>query len=136
MIQHFLSAQFLGFLAVGGAAATLHWLARLLLGMWLPFAWAVALAYALGMAVAFVLNSQFVFQASTKPRAIQARDFVLVNLLFFPVVWLASMAMQRLLQGLGMDHHAEEVAHAVAISVPMFATFLIYKFQTFGAHHE
>lgn len=122
----------MGFLAVGGSAAVLHWLARLLLSNWLPFVWAVALAYALGMAVAFLLNSHFVFPASNKPRPAQARSFVLVNLLFFPVVWLASLALQHVLKGLGMVRHSEELAHALAIAVPMFATFLIYKFHTFG----
>ena len=61
MIKLFVSKQFLGFLAVGGLAALLHWLARLLLSVWLPFSWAVIIAYAIGMAVAFLLNSIFVF---------------------------------------------------------------------------
>lgn len=132
MIQHFLSRQFLGFLGVGGLAALLHWLARLLLSVWLPFAWAVGLAYGVGMAVAFVLNSLFIFPASAKPRLQQVRSFVLVNLAFFPLVWLAALAINQLLRTLGMARHTEELAHAMAIAVPMCATFLIYKFHTFG----
>jgi putative flippase GtrA len=132
MMQHFLSRQFLGFLAVGGLAALLHWLSRLLLSVWLPFVWAVGLAYGVGMAVAFVLNSRFVFPASSKSRHTQVRDFVLVNLVFFPLVWLASLAVNELLGALGMRRHTEELAHAIAIAMPMCATFLIYKFHTFG----
>lgn len=137
MIRHFLSRQFVGFLAVGGFAALLHWLARLLLSLWLPFVWAVGLAYGVGMAVAFVLNSMFVFPTSNKPRRTQARDFVLVNLSFFPLVWLASIALNALLKHFAMPSHTEELAHAIAISVPMLATFLIYKSHTFGEQpHE
>jgi putative flippase GtrA len=132
VIQNFLSRQFLGFLAVGGLAALMNWLARLLLGTWLPFAWSVGLAYGVGMAVAFVLNSLFVFPASSKPRHLQVRSFVLVNLAFFPLVWLASLALKQLLGALGMARHSEELAHAMAIALPMCATFLIYKFHTFG----
>ncbi len=132
MIRHFLRPQFLGFLAVGASAALLNWLARLMLSRWLPFAWAVALAYVLGMAAAFALNSRFVFPTSNKPRQAQARSFVLVNLLFFPAVWLASLAIQHWLGHVGVAHHSEELAHALALAVPMFATFLIYKFHTFG----
>lgn len=131
MIGHFFTRQFLGFVAVGGTAALLHWLARIALSHWLPFALAVALAYAVGMLVAFLLNSFFVFQRSTRPRALQARDFVLINLASFPVVWLASIGLERGLRMLGMIDYTEALAHAVAISLPMLATFLIYKFHAF-----
>ena len=128
MIRHFLTRQFLRFVLVGGVAAVLHWLARFGLSRWLPFGWAVAIAYAVGMAVAFALNSAFVFPTSEKPRAAQARDFVLVNVAFFPVVWAMSLALNRALQAAGMHAHTEELAHALAIPIPMLATFLIYKF--------
>ena len=131
MIRHFLSRQFLGFLAVGGLAALLHWLSRLLLSTWMPFAWAVAMAYGVGMTVAFLLNSVFVFPDSVKPRAAQARDFVLVNLAFFPLVWAVSIYVNAGLKTLGMTNHSEELAHAIAISMPLLATFLLYKFVAF-----
>lgn len=131
MIRHFLTRQFLGFLAVGGFAALLHWLSRLLLSTWMPFPWAVAIAYCVGMAVAFLLNSLFVFPNSVKPRSAQARDFVLVNLAFFPLVWAVSIYVNAGLKALGMTNHSEEFAHAIAISVPLLATFLLYKFVAF-----
>lgn len=48
------------------------------------------------------------------------------------MVWLAALAINLLLKRLGMPRHTEELAHAVALAVPMFASFLIYKFHTFG----
>lgn len=131
MIRHFVSRQFLGFVAVGLCAAAANWLARLLFAHWLPFAGAVALAYAVGLGLAFVLNSRYVFPASTRPRAAQAREFVLVNLGFFPLVWLASLAFAQALQALGLERGREGLAHAAALALPMLATFLIYKFHTF-----
>lgn len=131
MIRHFFTRQFLGFVAVGGTAALLHWLARIALSQWLPFSTAVVLAYAIGMLVAFLLNSFFVFRRSARPRARQARDFVIINLLSFPVVWLAAITLERGLRSLGMMHYTEALAHAIAISLPMLATFLIYKFYAF-----
>jgi putative flippase GtrA len=132
VIQHFFSRQFLRFLGAGGLAALLHWLARLLLSLWLPFVVAVGLAYGVGMAVAFVLNRRWVFAASQPPHPTQGRDFVLVNLLFLPPVWLAAIGVNRLLKELGMPRHTEELAHAIAIAIPLCATFLIYKLHTFG----
>lgn len=131
MIRHFLSRQFLGFLAVGCTAALLHWLARLLLSLWLPFSWAVALAYAVGMAVAFTLNRAYVFSRSDKPVQAQARDFVLINLALFPVVWTVAVVLEAGLKLAGMARYTEELAHAVAIALPMLASFLFYKFVAF-----
>jgi putative flippase GtrA len=131
MIRHFFTRQFLLFLAVGGTAAGLHWLARLLLSFWLPFSWAVVLAYAVGMLVAFLLNRMYVFPQSARPLELQCRDFVLINVAMFPMVWAAAVLINHLLKQLGVERHSEELAHAVAISLPVVATFLLYKFLAF-----
>jgi putative flippase GtrA len=131
VIRHFFTKQFLGFLAVGGLAAFLHWLSRIILSNWLSFSWAVVFAYAVGMVVAFTLNSFFVFPKSDKPRHKQARDFIIVNLSFFPVVWITSIMINRALQAFGMVLYTQAIAHGIAVMIPAFATFLIYKFFTF-----
>lgn len=131
MIGLFVTRQFAQFIVAGGISAAIHWLARLVLSLWLPFAWAVAAAYIVGMAFAFVLNSAFVFPQSDKSRPAQVRDFVLINLAFFPVVWAASLSIDGGPVALGMTRHTHELAHALAIPLPMFATFLLYKFLAF-----
>lgn len=131
MIRHFLSIQFLGFLAVGGLAAFLNWIARIVLSTWLPFPVAVGLAYLVGMASAFLLNKRFVFPRSTRPMGKQIRDFTVTNLLFFPVVWFVAIWANVLLIRSGWSLYREALAHAFALSIPMFATFLIYKFLAF-----
>ena len=130
MIKHFFTNQFLRFLAVGGIAAFLHWLSRIILSTWMSFSGAVIVAYAVGMSVAFILNSFFVFPNSDKPKYKQARDFVVVNLAFLPVVWGASMIFDHGLRTIGVIY-SHALAHGMALAIPMFATFLIYKFFTF-----
>jgi len=130
VIKHFLTKQFLGFLAVGGLAAFLHWLSRIFLNRWMSFSGAVIVAYAVGMGVAFILNSFFVFPKSDKSKYKQARDFVIVNLAFLPVVWFASMELEKGLRSIGVLY-SQAFAHAIALAIPMFATFLIYKFFAF-----
>jgi putative flippase GtrA len=131
MISHFFTKQFLGFLAVGGLAAFLHWASRILLSNWLSFSWAVVVAYCVGIIVAFFLNSYFIFPKSIKPKASQARDFIFTNICFFPVVWAAALLFNYVLQSLGFVKYTEAIAHAIAVGLPMFATFLIYKFFAF-----
>jgi putative flippase GtrA len=133
MIRHFLSAQFLRFLFVGATAALMNWLARYWLSSWLTFPVAVAFAYIIGIAVAFELNRRFVFPTSNRPLVRQARDFILVNAAFFPVVWLAALLFKILLQHFGVNVFVEGIAHGLAIALPMLMTFLIYKFIAFGS---
>lgn len=130
MIGHFLTRQFLGFVAVGGLAAFLHWLARIILSRWLPFAAAIVLAYLVGMAVAFALNRRFVFPRSDRPLQMQARDFVLVNLAFLPVVLAATILLESLFRSWGLAF-SKAFAHGIAVAIPTLATFLIYKFFAF-----
>jgi putative flippase GtrA len=131
LIRHFLTRQFLAFLTVGGTAAVLHWLSRIVLSQWLPFSAAVVAAYCVGMTVAFVLNSRYVFSQSSKPRDKQARDFILVNLAFFPLVWGASLGINHGLRMIGVVRYTEALAHGIAVILPTLATFLIYKFFAF-----
>jgi len=131
MIRYFFTKQFLLFFTAGSFSAILHWLARVFLSVWLPFAWAVLIAYIIGIIIGFLLNSFLVFPNSDKARHAQARDFILVNLSFMPLVWSASMQVNNWLKTHAMLSHTEELAHAIAIPLPMFATFLIYKFFAF-----
>lgn len=131
MIRNFVSVQFLTFAFVGGIAALLNWGARYVLSRWLSYSTAVFIAYMLGMTVAFLLNRTIVFPTSNRPVSKQARDFVLTNLAFLPVVWGAAMAINILLQRLGARAFSEEIAHAIALALPMLGTFLIYKFYAF-----
>lgn len=131
MIRHYFTKQFLGFLAVGVLAAFLHWLSRIILSNWVSFSTAVILAYAIGMVVAFSLNSFFVFPKSKKPKRRQAIDFLIVNLAFLPVVWSASMALEQAFRSIGMTAYTQAVAHGMAVAIPTLATFLIYKFFAF-----
>jgi putative flippase GtrA len=96
----------------------------------MSFSGAVIIAYVVGMCVAFILNSFFVFPKSDRPKYKQARDFVIVNLAFLPVVWGASMIFEGWLRSIGVVY-SQALAHGIAVAIPMFATFLIYKFFAF-----
>ena len=131
MIHHFFSAQFLKFLFVGVTAAFANWIARYGFSVIWPFPVAVALAYIVGMAVAYSLNRAAVFPTSNRPVLKQSMEFALINVLFFPVVWSASLLLNEILGYLRIVRFSEGAAHALALSIPMMLTFLIYKFRTF-----
>ena len=64
MIKQSFSHQFLLFLLTGGTAAAVNFGSRILYSAWIPFSYAVILAYLTGMVTAFVLAKLFVFKAS------------------------------------------------------------------------
>lgn len=131
VIKHFFTRQFLLFIAVGISAAFINWLSRLLLNNWISFSLAVFFSYGIGMTMAFILNSHFVFPMSDKPKIKQARDFLITNSCCFPIVWIAAVLLNHLLESTFNISNAEEISHAIALGIPMLASFLIYKFFIF-----
>jgi putative flippase GtrA len=131
MIRVFLSREFLRFVGVGATAAGANWAARIVASHWLTLSWSVVVAYCVGMAVAFALNSAFVFPGSPKPRERQAFEFIAVNLCFLPVVWLGTLAFDHVLRWTGLRRFSESIAHVFALAIPMFGSFLVYKFLIF-----
>lgn len=130
-MRHIFTKQFIGFFLVGGVAASLHWLSRILLSKWMSFSVAIFIAYLIGMGIAFTLNKIYVFPRSKRPTHKQARDFVLINLVFLPIVWGAAMALESLMRRWPIIENPEAVAHGAAIAIPMFLTFLGYKLFAF-----
>jgi putative flippase GtrA len=131
MIKYFITKQFLMFLFVGGIAAVLNWLSRVFLSTLIPFYWSIVVAYFIGMCAAFTLNHFFVFPDATKPRLAQARDFIFTNLLSLPLVFFSAIKINIYLKSLGILNHCEEWSHAIALTLPTLASFLIYKFFAF-----
>ncbi len=67
----------------------------------------------------------------------QVQGFLLVNLLFFPVVFLLSIGLKKTFILFGFDEHAELVAHGIAVVAPTLITFIAYKMYAFkDVFHE
>ncbi len=131
MIRHFLTKQFLKFLLVGGTAAFANWAARILINFSTSFFTAVILAYFVGMAVAFTLNRIFVFPESSRSLKLQIRDFAITNFVAFWLVLATSLALKKFFENIEMTFYPSEVSHLIAVAVPTFVSFLIYKFFAF-----
>ena len=120
------------FLLASGAAAVLNFCARIAFSVFVPYTVAIVLAFALGMAAAFVLNRQFVFRGSTNRLHQQALWFVAVNMLALLQTLLVSLLLARVvLPKLGVTWHSEEIAHAAGIAVPIFTSYIGHQRLTF-----
>jgi putative flippase GtrA len=120
------------FVLAGGAAATVNFISRMLLSVYLPYAPAIVLAFLIGMATAFLLNRRFVFRWATSSLHHQVFWFVTVNLFaLLQTLGVSLLLFDFVLPNLGATWHAETIAHAVGIVIPIFTSYLSHKRVTF-----
>lgn len=127
------------FLIAGGSAAAINWLSRIALSLVMPFGWALAGAYLIGMVAGFLLYRNFVFRAAAGTLRRQLPVFLVVNLMGAVVVVGASAAglaaLARLWPGLPQSA-AEALAHGLAIGIGAGANFAGHRLLTFAAPRQ
>lgn len=120
------------FLFAGGFAAAVNFASRFVLSTWLPYAIAIVVAYVIGMATAFALNRRYVFRAATTSLPRQLAWFVAINALALAQTLAVSLLLAGfVLPRLGLRAHAEAIAHAIGIAVPIVTSYLGHKHWTF-----
>ena len=124
--------RFVLFLLAGGIAAAANYGSRFGFSLWFSYPTAIVLAYLVGMAVAFVLMRQYVFDGRGKEVGPQAVKFAVVNMLAVLQTLVVSLVLARwLLPALGMTEHVEAVAHAFGVAVPVVTSYFGHRFATF-----
>jgi putative flippase GtrA len=128
----FFERRFLFFVAAGGVSVVANFLSRILFSQWASYPVAVALAYLVGMVVAFVLMRQVVFQATGSSVAPQALKFTVVNAWGFVQTLLVSLALARwVLPAVGVTRYAEEIGHFLGLSLLAVTSYAMHKLATF-----
>jgi putative flippase GtrA len=125
---------FVLFLMVGGFAAGVNIVSRILLNFVMPYEAAIVPAYLCGMTTAYLLNKAFVFEPSGRSGSHEYLRFALVNLLAIAQVWVISVGLYRLVfPAISWRWHPETVAHIIGLGVPAFTSYLGHKYFTFAA---
>lgn len=120
------------FVVAGGIAAAANYGSRFAFSLWFSYPVAIVCAYLVGMAVAFVLMRQYVFEGSGKALGPQVAKFTLVNALAVLQTLVVSLVLARwLLPAAGVTEHAEAIAHAVGVAVPVVTSYFGHKKATF-----
>ncbi len=127
-----LRTEFMQFLVVGGFAALVNFVSRIIINEWVGYRLAVILAYLVGMLTAFILSKIYVFEKSGRHHWHELRDFTLVNLLAVVQVWLISVGLaEYLFPAVGYTFYAPEVAHLVGLAIPAVTSYLGHKYYSF-----
>lgn len=120
------------FVIAGGVAAAANYGSRFLFSVAFSYPVAIVLAYLVGMAVAFALMRQYVFDGRGKAMGPQVARFVGVNVLAVLQTLVVSLALARwALPAIGVGEHAEAIAHAVGVAVPVVTSYLGHRYATF-----
>jgi putative flippase GtrA len=126
--------RFLRFLAAGGVAAFVGAIVRWALSRVMSYELAVALAYLVGMTVAFALSALLVFDRSPRSARTQYIRFALVNAIAFPQVWLISVGLARFVfPATGFHWHPDTVAHLIGLATPIWSSYFGHKHFSFGS---
>ena len=128
----FLNPQFMKFIVVGGFAAFVNFMSRLLYSQYMSFRLAVVVAYVTGMITAYLLSKYYVFEPSGKRASTEFYHFTLVNLVAVAQVWGISVGLAEYLYPyLDFQFYREEIAHFIGLVVPVFTSYLGHKYLSF-----
>lgn len=130
--KEFISRQFFVFLLVGGFAALVNFLSRILYNTQLNYEWAVFLAYLTGMLTAYGLSRYFVFGPSLRSKRSELFRFTIINLIALIQVWGISVGLALyIFPWLAFDYHPYEIAHLIGLGIPVFTSYLGHKHFSF-----
>jgi len=116
------------FLIAGGIAACVNFLSRIALNWWMPYAAAIVVAYILGMITAFVINRALVFTDANNKLHHQVLWFTAINIAAVLQTLAISLLLAKVIfPSAGFYCHAETLAHAIGIAVPVVTSYLGHK---------
>lgn len=124
---------FLRFLVVGGFAAAANFGSRFVFSLGVSYETAVTLAWCVGITTAFTLSRLYVFEGARHGSVWrQFAGFTLVNLFALLQTLAVSLGLLHWgLPALGIERHAEAIAHAFGIVVPIFTSYFGHKHLSF-----
>ena len=125
--------EFIRFVMVGGFAAGVNFLSRILFSEWMSFRLAVVMAYIIGMITAYLLSKWMVFAKTDKSTSHEFMHFTLVNIAAVIQVWLISVGLvEYLFPFITFEFYPEETGHFIGLSVPVITSYLGHKHFTFA----
>ena len=126
------SPQFGRFLVVGGIAAAINVVSRILYGAWVDYSISIVLAYLTGMVAAFFMARRFVFTPGRNSARRSAAIFTLVNAVALLQTWVVSITLaDHVFPTLGIRQHTETMAHVIGVGVPAFTSYIGHREWSF-----
>ncbi len=124
--------EFARFVLTGGLAAIANLTSRYLLDFVMPFEASVAIAYLVGMVIAFFLFQRTIFGDPGTGMRRQVSRFVQVNLLGGVLTLLLSSALARyVFPAIDWTFRPYDIAHIVGVCAPAVSSYFLHKHYTY-----
>jgi putative flippase GtrA len=121
------------FVAIGGFAALVNFVARILIDRTTSYEVAIVLAFPIALTTAFLLNRALVFDGRHGDWRTQFWRFLLVNLVALVQVFVVSVALARFaFPAIGFTWRAHTVAHAIGLASPILTSYWAHKYFSFS----
>jgi putative flippase GtrA len=125
--------RFVTFIATGATSAVFNLATRAACSTVMPYEAAIAVAYVVGMTIAFLLARRFVFDVGATSTHGQYGRFALVNVMSFLVTLGVSVGLARgLFPAIGMTWRSEDIAHFIGVGSPAVLSYYAHKHFSFG----
>lgn len=126
-------SQFFKFLVVGGVAAILNILSRVIFGTFTEYTLSIVLAFFVGLTTAFLLNKYYVFEKSIhKSWIIEYWYFFLVNILgLVQTILISYLFVYIVFPYIDFIFYPEFFAHVIGVIIPVFTSFIGHKYFSF-----
>ncbi len=126
------NSELLRFILVGGFAALVNFVSRILLNFEYSFRISVVIAYLIGMTTAYLLTKFLVFAPSGKNPLKEFGYFAIVNGVAIIQVWLISVGLaEYFFPKIEFELYPNEIAHFIGISVPVLTSYYGHKYFSF-----
>lgn len=117
---------------VGGFAAIVNFLSRIVLNQFVAFRWAVVYAYLIGMLTAYGLSRIYVFEKTGRHPALELFWFSVVNIFAIIQVWVISVGLAEFgFPLIRFQFYPEATAHLIGLSVPVVTSYFGHKYLSF-----
>lgn len=133
----FLDPKFIKFVLLGGSAAGINFLSRILLGHYMNYITSVIIAYLIGFIVAYFLFRRYVFNPQPQRRHKEVFYFTLVNIAgIIQTTVVSLLCVKYVFAGLQEVFLREELAHFIGICVPTLSSYFGHKYLSFKEVHH
>ena len=134
MLKSFLSnPEFIRFILVGGFAASVNFISRIMLNTVYSFRISIVIAYIIGMITAYILTKFFVFSPSGKHPLKEFTYFAIVNGVAIIQVWVISVVLaEYFFPSMDLNFYPNEIAHFIGISIPVVTSYYGHKYFSFN----
>lgn len=125
--------MFLRFLIVGGSAAVLNIILRIVIDIYFSYAFSIINAYIIAMIYAFTLNKKYVFQSESQTIGYEFIKFTLVNILSIIMILLMSLFLANIFfPFIGLKWYPNDLAHIISVFSTAITSYILHKLYTFN----